>query len=302
MLRHRLLLGPIVIAALIGVLWLDEWIDRQPMPEWVFRFFPTAPTTLPPTVALLALGLLIVSIASRELGAVFHASGVPASRRWMFIAAIAGLMVAAATPSRLSSMHSVAIVSTAGCVVLIGSMLWHIRDRNLRGATSAAGASMFAFVYLGLLFGFLLALRREHSAWFILCVVAITKSCDTGAYFAGRAFGRTKLIKWISPGKTWEGLLGGMATAAAVSLLCVYLSRVLGGPDETFAKVPWWAALGAGVTFALAGQAGDLLASVLKRDAGLKDSGRIPGFGGVLDMIDSVLLVAPVAYWTLGKL
>lgn len=302
MLRHRLLLGPLVIAALIGVLWLDEWIDRQPLPGFLAELIPDAPTTMPPTVALFALGLLIVSFAARELGAVFHASGVPASRRWMFIAAIAGLIVSAATPSRLSSMHSVAIVSTAGCIVLIGSMLWHIRARNLHGATAAAGASMFAFVYLGLMFGFLLALRREHSAWFILCVVAITKSCDTGAYFTGRAFGRTKLVKWISPGKTWEGLLGGMATAAGVALLCVWLSRELGGPEATFAKVPWWAAMAAGVTFALAGQAGDLLASVLKRDAGLKDSGKIPGFGGVLDMIDSVLLVAPVAYWTLGKL
>ncbi len=302
MLRNRLLLGPVFIAALIGLLWLDEWIDRQPCPS-VLRWFDTDNTgTNPPGLVLFALGLIIVSIAARELGRIFHAGGVTASRRWMSIAAISGLLVSGALPERLSSGRSVAIVATCGALVLIGSLLWHIRAKHLKGATAAAGAAMFAFVFLGLMLGFMLAIRKEHSAWLLLSVIAITKACDTAAYFTGKSIGRHKLILWISPGKTWEGLAGGVVGGAAIAVLCVYLHQTYGTGTGVLATVPYWLGAAGGAVIALAGQAGDLLASILKRDAGIKDSGKIPGFGGVLDMIDSVLLVAPVAYWLIGLL
>jgi len=301
-LRHRLLLGPVFIAIFIGLLWLDEWLDRQPCPAGFGWLCSDGTGTLPPAIVLFGIGLVLVSIAAREMGRIFHAGGVAASRRWMSIAAITGLAVSAALPSDLSPNHAVAIVASCGALVLIGSLLWHIRAKHLQGATAAAGASMFAFVYLGLMFGFMLAIRKEHSAWLLLSIVAITKSCDTAAYFTGKSIGRHKLILWISPGKTWEGLAGGVVGAAAIAVLSSYLLRTYSDPSGPLAGAPWWAAAAFGAVLALAGQAGDLLASVLKRDAGIKDSGKIPGFGGILDMIDSLLVVAPVAYWLIGLL
>ena len=158
---------------------------------------------------------------------------------------------------------------------------------------------MFAFVYLGLMFGFLLALRREHSAWVVAGVLLITKSCDIGAYFTGRSIGRHKLIPWLSPGKTWEGLFGGIVTAGLVAVGALWLYRRSFGVTGIGAMQWPYAALVGGL-FALSGQAGDLLESVFKRDAGVKDSGQsLPGFGGVLDVLDSILLTAPVAFWWL---
>jgi len=182
--------------------------------------------------------------------------------------------------------------------------------------------------------GCYLALRRWHSPWEVLGVLLITKSCDIGAYFAGRYLGRRKLVPWLSPGKTWEGLVGGvlLAVVAAVgfaamsqhtNIATVYrtapapaeseLYRVDGPNVEATPAEPaaaqrvsvhrypiGWAVI-AGVVFALVGQLGDLTMSLFKRDAGVKDSGAtIPGFGGVLDVVDSPLLVAPVAYWLLS--
>ena len=118
----------------------------------------------------------------------------------------------------------------------------------------------------------------------------------------GTLLGRHKLIPWVSPGKTWEGLVGGLVLSGGVAMLAIVLSRQV-ADDPRFhqlAEMPLWRAAFIGILFGITGQAGDLLASVLKRDARLKDSGHsLPGFGGVLDVVDSVLLVAPVAFWAL---
>jgi phosphatidate cytidylyltransferase len=155
---------------------------------------------------------------------------------------------------------------------------------------------LFAFVYLGLLFGFLMAIRRHHEVWIILWVLLVTKSCDTGAYFTGRAIGRHKLIPWLSPGKTWEGLFGGIVLASLMGALGAWIlgrTGVSGSPSPLVG-------VAAGVVFSLIGHAGDLMASVLKRDTGVKDSGSaLPGMGGIIDVLDSPLLVFPAAYWLL---
>jgi phosphatidate cytidylyltransferase len=152
-------------------------------------------------------------------------------------------------------------------------------------------------VYLGLMTGFFLALRRWHTAWLIVGIILTTKSMDTGAFFAGRAFGRRKLIPWLSPGKTWEGLIGGLALASLVGAVLAAVSDVLLDPYE---HVPIWLGAVCGVVFGVVGQAGDLTMSLLKRGAGLKDSSKLlPGLGGALDVLDSPLMVAPVAFWLL---
>lgn len=304
MLKHRLLLGPLLILALIAALWADQQLDKTRAPEWMGAFIERlkpGDATFPPGVIMLLVGILLVVLASREMGRMFQANGVQASRRWMTIAAIAGIVVFAAVPLKTDPLRAVALVATVGTAVLVGSLAWHVRDKKLDGATAAVGAAMFAFVYLGLMFGFLLALRREHSAWIVAGVMLVTKSCDIGAYFTGRAIGKHKLIPWLSPGKTWEGLFGGIALAALTAVGGVMLWEKLAG-ESGLGAMPYWHAAIAGGVLGLVGQVGDLLESVFKRDAGIKDSGRtLPGFGGVLDVLDSLLLAAPVAYWFLTK-
>jgi phosphatidate cytidylyltransferase len=290
------------MAALIGLLWLDEWVDARSIPEGWRSWYPGTSGSWPAGVMILLVGMLIVPLAARELGRIFRAGGVQASRRWLAMAAMAGLLVSAAVPRYASAIDAVAMVATVGTAVLIASLLWHIRDRHLEGATAAVGAAVFAFIYLGLMFGFILALRREHSAWVVLAVLIVTKFCDIGAYTTGKLIGKHKLIPWVSPGKTWEGLVGGLCFSAGAAVLAVWLAgQAVDDPRFSgFSRLSFLHAACIGVLFGLTGQAGDLLASVLKRDAKLKDSGEtLPGFGGVLDVVDSVLLVAPVAFWLL---
>ena len=295
MLRYRLSLGPVLIALLLGVFWADAALEGASVPS------PLRPLLLgreafPPGAAMFALAMLISPLASAELAAILRANGVTASKRAMWFATFLGLVVSCVVPTDISGALGGAIVASAAAFVLVGSLIFYSRKKTVEGVVAAAGGTLLAFAYLGLLFGFLLAIRREHSAWVVLAILLITKSCDIGAYFTGRTIGRHKLIPWLSPGKTWEGLAGGVALATALGVLAAVLSQ---RAEWTSSYAIWQGAL-LGATLALVGQLGDLLASLLKRDAGIKDSSSVlPGFGGVLDVIDSPLLAAPAAFWLL---
>jgi phosphatidate cytidylyltransferase len=105
------------------------------------------------------------------------------------------------------------------------------------------------------------------------------------------------MIPWLSPKKSWEGLVGGVATATLVGSGLAALSARCDSPND---QIPIWVGALGGALVALIGQAGDLAESAFKRDSGLKDSGRIlPGMGGVLDVLDSPLFTGPVVYWLL---
>jgi phosphatidate cytidylyltransferase len=282
--RDRLLLGPVLIALLLGAVWLDERIEGIPI-LWLNKPVP------PGTILFLVMTAISV-LAARELAAILAAEAVLASKRVMTFAAMAGLVVSCVVPAEFDSGEAVAAVATVAMIVLAISLGFYSRHKSVEGVVAGTGGALLGFVYLGLMFGFLLAIRRDHSGWVLLWVLLTTKSCDIGAYFTGKAIGRHKLIPWVSPGKTWEGLAGGVVAASLVS--CTGL--------EFLAKneVSLWWGLIPGAVFALVGQAGDLMESTFKRDAGIKDSGPwVPGFGGVLDLIDSPLLVGPVAYWIL---
>lgn len=128
--------------------------------------------------------------------------------------------------------------------------------------------------------------RGDGVAW-MLAVLLCTAACDTGAYLVGSMVGRHKMIPHISPGKTWEGL-GGAVLGAVVAALA--LSGIL--------MIVWWEAILLGLLICAAAVSGDLCESLLKRAAGVKDSGNvIPGHGGVLDRIDSILFVLLAVYW-----
>lgn len=281
------------MALLVLLAWLDELLAERPLPGPLHHIFVDR-STVPPGFVLFFACLAISIFASRELVSILHDKGILASKRITTIAATIGLLVSCLVPSTASPIHAVAVVSSASVAVLLTSLVFHSRHKSVQGAVAAAGGTLLAFVYLGLMFGFLLAIRREHSAWLLLWVLLTTKSADIGAFFTGKTIGRHKLIVWLSPGKTWEGLVGGCVLAAVVGAAgLAVLDAVQPEPLP-----PIWTGAIAGVLFALVGQLGDLIASLFKRDAGIKDSGRaLPGFGGILDVLDSPLLVAPVAYW-----
>lgn len=135
--------------------------------------------------------------------------------------------------------------------------------------------------------------RWPGTALLVLPLV-VTWAADTAAYFAGRRWGKRKLIPAVSPGKTWVGAVAGLATAAGVA--AAYSGLVL----VRFPPYGMDAAVGAlaGVVMGLAALVGDLVESLFKREAGVKDSGRLlPGHGGILDRLDALFFSIPVAYW-----
>lgn len=293
--RQRLLLGPVLVGLLLLGFFTDERIDATPTPAWL-RDLLGLSETFPPGVLVLIVCFALSIGAARELSAILREKGVAASRRVMTIAAGLGLLVSCLVPSWVPAVNAVGLVSTAGALVLAFSMLFYARNKSVQGVVAAAGGSLLAFVYLGLMFGFILAIRREHSGWVLFWVLMTIKAADIGAFFTGRMIGRTKMIPWLSPGKTWEGLIGGAVLAALVGMAGIWVLQTL----HIRMVAPVWSGLFAGALFALLGQLGDLMASLLKRDAGIKDSGRaLPGFGGLLDVMDSPLLVAPLAFWWL---
>jgi phosphatidate cytidylyltransferase len=145
-----------------------------------------------------------------------------------------------------------------------------------------------AMFYPAWLLGYLVALMKLNWGWAVFALFT-TFACDTSAYFVGRALGRHHMAPHISPGKTWEGAVGGFL--AAILAACL-LDLILGLPLSTAQAAYFGAAVG------VLAQVGDLAESWLKRGAGAKDAGGIfPGHGGVLDRMDSVAFTAPLVYY-----
>lgn len=255
----------------------------------------TGRATWPPGMVVWPVVSGLAVFGAIELKRIYDAAGMTVSRRVVVTLVLVCLATVAFIPKHLDGVAGAALVNSVITVILIGTLIFHTRNKQVEGAIAQAGGAMLAMVYLGIMFGFLLLIRREHSAWILLWVLVTTKSSDIGAYFVGRAIGRHKLIPWLSPGKTWEGLFGGMVFSGLVGGGLAVFMR------ESSVNAPvFLVAVLMGVVFACVGTTGDLVMSLLKRDAGVKDAGQsLPGFGGVLDVLDSVLLVAPVAFWML---
>jgi phosphatidate cytidylyltransferase len=159
------------------------------------------------------------------------------------------------------------------------------------GVVTRLSLLVWITVYLGLLPSFLVQLR-----WFSVAALAlgifVPKCCDIGAYFTGRLLGRHPMAPMLSPKKTWEGLMGGLLLSAAAAVAINRPLSVVPGGDP--------AAAAFGLVVGGAGVLGDLAESMIKRDCRRKDASQLmPGFGGVLDVIDSILFAAPIAYFWL---
>lgn len=186
---------------------------------------------------------------------------------------------------------ALAVLAVGGAMMMTGAML---RVPDTDEGAKVAVRLIGGLVYVPVMFSFLPFLRMlEGGVAWVFLVLVITWFGDTGAYFAGRAFGKHKLFERVSPKKTWEGAAGGMVA----SVLGALLVKWIGLPG-----VAWHHAVILGVLADAIGIVGDLVESMLKRAYGVKDSGWImPGHGGILDRVDALLFTAP-AIWLYARL
>jgi phosphatidate cytidylyltransferase len=235
-----------------------------------------------------ALAGAAAAVAAAELIAMFGAIGV---------AEAFGIAVAAATPVAAQLVHGPQLwpawgsAALAGAVVLLLSAFLFRRE-PVETIPPRIATVTFSWLYIGLLLSTLVGVRRvdAHGASWVVLAFVVTWANDTFAYFAGRAFGRHRMLERISPKKTWEGFAGGTAGSVVGAIVARELLPGLG-----VLSVPGAVLLGLGG--AVLGPLGDFCESLVKRAAGVKDSGKlIPGHGGLLDRIDALLFVAPWVY------
>jgi len=172
-------------------------------------------------------------------------------------------------------------------VTLILSLIWQVFQKHTSTPAVDWALTMAGGLYLGWIGGFLISLRNMEGGMGWLALVFLpTWACDTAAYFVGLSFGRHKLLPRLSPGKTWEGTVGGWLAGLSIAFLVGW-----------FIDLNPLHALALGSLIGVVAPLGDLAISMVKRQVGVKDSSRlIPGHGGMLDRIDSLLFVIVVVY------
>ena len=209
---------------------------------------------------------------------------------------VASIVIGVATVPFAFYLHVPGLwLATLGGILVI--TLWRLAELArpshrvpARDVLADLGAGMFVQLYITFLAGFYVVLAGEKDnggQWWVLAALITVVTTDVGAYAAGLSFGKHKMAPKISPGKTWEGFAGAAVAAMIAGTLLAWL--MLGQP--------WWEGTIMGLTLMLVGTMGDLTESLLKRELGIKDiSGWLPGHGGFLDRLDSILPSAAVAY------
>ena len=278
----RVVFGSIMVLGLCAVLALDGYL------ELVVSVGPRG-------VALTGLVVMLIAVAVFEIGRMAAGAGTEVLK----CAALLGAVVLGTMPvwQRLGPfVRNTDIVWAVLGLIVAGVFLEAMVRRPIEGALGRIAATLLAVLYLGAGAAAMLAIRVRFGLAELVLFLAVVKFTDIGAYFTGTLVGRHKLIPRLSPGKSWEGLAGGLVVAAGVSILGAW-----GLGWELRVHLDAWQAAIFGVVVGVAGQFGDLCESLLKRAAQMKDSGAVvPEFGGVLDLLDSPLLAAPVAYLLLN--
>ena len=188
------------------------------------------------------------------------------------------------------------LLLTSGVMI---SLIWLVLRRRKEGAFIGWAWTIAGILYVGWLLSYFVALRGldDGRNWVFFALFATFVS-DTAAFFTGRALGRHYLVPSISPGKTWEGAIGGIFGAIIVSLLFT-LPTLFNLPNPLYIHdFSYWQAIILGLLVSIFSQLGDLVESLLKRNMGVKDSGKLlPGHGGFLDRMDSIVFAGIVVYY-----
>jgi len=305
LLKDRLRTAAALVVVVLGLLYLDA----------------TRPLWGVPGLWLIPLLLFFALGTAWDVSGLLLTGGLPISRA-SALSATALITVSACIPSlwllagasypdncpvgRLGWIVMAAVAATF--LILIREMARfadqqpHIVERTC--------AAVFVSVYIGLPMALFVAMRSLGTEnWglaALLTTIAVTKSGDTGAYFAGKSLGRNKLVPRLSPGKTWEGAIGGIVTATIVAFACLHwlfpaVAAAGNGPVATPSfpgiDAPLWGAMILGPLLTATGIVGDLAESLVKRACGAKDSGNwLPGMGGVWDVTDSLIATIMPAY------
>lgn len=312
MLGHRLFSAGIIISVMVTLVWLDFQLGEM---SSVGRY----------GLLLAGLAIIVSALASGELIHMWNANGRRLNGRLAMLAAMSMTAVASAPVVWRDYPVDCAIGkfgwSIAGFVIALVIVFAYemfqfkgSADENTPdGATLEPPGSVsirlghyaFCFGYLLMLVGFLASHRMVNQSnavgmFSIILLIATVKMSDSWAYFVGKSFGKHKLAPVLSPKKTWEGAFGAFLGAwfAGAIMFWVIGPYVFGFTGDSSLNKPlmWIAVYGFLVT--LAGMMGDLAESLIKRDANCKDSSRwLPGLGGVLDVMDSLVFATPVSYF-----
>lgn len=265
--------------------------------------FGTALVLAPLAVWMLVLGgwywagflIIVATISVYEFLNIMEARGYSPHRNITFIVT-AGLIAVA----EAAGLEFAAALLTAG---ILGLLVAQLAAPRVGKDIPNVSVSVAGVTYVGWLVSHAVYLRQVdlggiHSGVYaVLFALVANFFNDTGAYFVGRRFGRTKVAPSVSPSKTWEGLLGGVVVAGLGGLLIKWLWE-LGVEPIDHGYLFWWIL---GMIVGLVGFSGDLVESLVKRDADVKDSGSmLPGHGGFLDRIDGALFTVPFVYYALS--
>ena len=277
MIRHRLFFGTLMTLLFTAVVVFDGWMDGS---------LTASAEDIPVQGTILCiLVVLLIIPAQFELSKLAAAKNLkiflPVTITASVLFAISGYQ------QQIVKIPLETYFSLLSAFVLLALLLYQYKRYGTSNVIANCGANYFSILYLGLLSSFCIAIRIEFGLWPALMFVFVIKSSDIGAYTIGTLFGKHKFSPIISPGKTWEGMVGAVAAAAIVAICFSIICDIM----------VWWLAIIFGLVFAFIGQMGDLAESMIKRDAEQKDSAnKVPGFGGVLDIVDSPLVAAPLAY------
>jgi phosphatidate cytidylyltransferase len=278
MLKYRLVFGTLMTVLFAAIVIFDGWMDGT------LTASAADDKPVQGTIFCILIVLLVIP-AQMELSKLAAAKNLKIFTPLAIIASI--LFATTWYWLQFLQIESRLCLYFIPAFVLMALLLY----QYIRYGTSAVlvncGASYFSIIYLGLLGAFALAVRIDFGPWALLMFVFVVKSADIGAYSFGSLFGKHKFSPEISPSKSWEGMAGAVAAAIVVAIPFAVSCDIM----------VWWLAIIFGCCFAFIGQMGDLAESMIKRDAKQKDSAFVvPGFGGILDILDSLLLAAPFAY------
>ncbi|MGC3969859.1 MAG: phosphatidate cytidylyltransferase [Pirellulales bacterium] len=288
MLRWRLILGAVFIGLLVALFW----IDAHGVGSWHY-----------PGVALVPLAVLLAVGGTQEYLSMVRTREPNISACPIYVGNIALVATAAIRNQYVSVYWQLAALAATLLTIIIVEVFRYDKDTSQR-VTERLGLSVFGVIYIGMLMSFVVRLRYigPASLFPLILTLVVVKFADIGAYTFGRVWGKHKMAPKLSPGKTWEGFAGGLVWSIIGAIGLQALTTDLIASDSSMTQSFWEYPIFA-VVVSLVGTLGDLIESLLKRDFGRKDSSTwMPGFGGVLDIIDSPLLAAPVAwaFWHWG--
>ena len=292
MLRTRLLVGSLLILGLIALAGADASVPAVALGS----------SRIDGVVLIFACVFAFATVLSVEFSRLTDPSRSRQVVALNYFAIVGGIASVCVLPHAVPKHLVGPLALTVPLLLVFAAGALQCRFKRVDGFAQTIGATLLGYAVIGLPLGFWILLRQDRDAWTLAGAILCVKSADIGAYFTGIAIGRHKMIPWLSPGKSWEGLAGGVVLSGLVGAGLAWVSSSEAAANRFVDPV----AVGYGVIVALVlgliGTCGDLFESLLKRGAGVKDSGALlPGMGGLYDVFDSLLLAGPFAWWLLAN-